>query len=199
MRLSAPLRAALVPLWGFAVLLGFYLLWVYAGSPGEAGAAAETWPADVPPDSTRPTLLLFAHPHCPCTRASIEQLARLSAKHEGALAVHVVFWAPADAPAGWTETDLWRSAAAVPGVTVRSDIGGREARRYGAKTSGHVVLYDLEGRLLFHGGITGARGHNGDNPGADAVSAHLTGQPGPVSTAPVFGCPLFDVSDEEAE
>src|SRR5829696_1264540 len=128
---SARLRATLIPVWGIGVLLGFYLLWVYAGSPGQAGAVAETWPADVPPDATRPTLILFAHPRCPCTRASVEQLARLTAKHPGAFTVQVVFWTPADAPAAWAETDLWRSAAAVPGVTVRADAGGREARKYG--------------------------------------------------------------------
>ena len=57
----------------------------------------------------------------------------------------------------------WRSAAAIPGVTVHVDHDGGEARRFGAETSGFVVLYDAHGELLFAGGITTGRGQAGDN------------------------------------
>jgi hypothetical protein len=65
-------------------------------------------------------------------------------------------------------------------------------RGFGAFTSGQTALYDKGGRLVFSGGITGARGHAGSNRGEnellDAVSANIQG----VATAPVYGCPLED-------
>ena len=45
------------------------------------------------------------------------------------------------------------------------DDDGAEARRFGAETSGQTLLYDARGALAFSGGITGARGHAGDNAG----------------------------------
>ena len=38
-------------------------------------------------------------------------------------------------------------------------------QRFGAETSGQTLLYDRDGRLLFSGGTTGSRGHDGDNAG----------------------------------
>ncbi len=47
------------------------------------------------------------------------------------------------------------------------------------------------GTLLFSGGITGARGHAGDNAGRAAIVA-LLNQLNPATTATnVFGCSLF--------
>jgi glyoxylase-like metal-dependent hydrolase (beta-lactamase superfamily II) len=37
-------------------------------------------------------------------------------------------------------------------------------------TSGHVLVYDRSGKLLFSGGIAGARGQEGDNTGSAAAS-----------------------------
>ena len=41
-----------------------------------------------------------------------------------------------------------RSAAAIPGVKVLSDVHGVEATRFGAETSGHTLLFDRDGRLF---------------------------------------------------
>jgi glyoxylase-like metal-dependent hydrolase (beta-lactamase superfamily II) len=102
----------------------------------------------------------------------------------------VLFYRPRQFPAGWERTDLWRSAAAIPGVTVLVDPDGLEAERFGAKTSGHVLVYDSAGRLLFSGGITGSRGHEGDNDGSDSVLRLLTHGPPPRRHTLVFGCPI---------
>jgi hypothetical protein len=107
------------------------------------------------------------------------------ARAQGSVAATVLFYRPRQFPPGWERTDLWRSAAAIPGVTVRADPEGREAQRFGAVTSGHVLLYDRAGQLLFTGGITGSRGHEGDNAGCDRVIRLLTGSP----TAPTVRGP----------
>jgi hypothetical protein len=71
------------------------------------------------------------------------------------------------------------------------DPEGAAALRFGASTSGQTLLYNDSGRLVFNGGITAARGHEGPNDGQDAVIALLQNRP-PLHTAtPVFGCSLL--------
>jgi len=85
---------------------------------------------------------------------------------------------------------LWRNAAAIPKIAVQEDDNGDEARRFGAATSGYVVLYDMRGQLLFKGGITAGRGHAGDNAGADAIKSLLRGRSVDMNRAPAYGCSL---------
>jgi hypothetical protein len=84
-------------------------------------------------------------------------------------------------------------AAAIPGMTVHVDENGVETQRFQSETSGQAVLYAQSGQLMFHGGITFARGHGNDNPGVDPIESllwHKSSVPGTAST-PVFGCELF--------
>jgi hypothetical protein len=53
------------------------------------------------------------------------------------------------------------------------------------------VLYDARGQLVFRGGITSARGHAGDNYGADAVAEFVNTGVRSRSLTPVFGCSLL--------
>jgi hypothetical protein len=85
-------------------------------------------------------------------------------------------------------------ARSIPGVVVRSDAKGREAARFGMTASGHASLYSTAGRLLFNGGITGGRGHVGDNPGRSALVSILSNISPVASPTPVFGCGLGGLS-----
>ena len=182
-------------LWVVAVVGGMAVLWRYSTAPGVPATPPLTWPRDsrVQPSSDRATLIVLAHPYCPCTRASIEELDRLMARVGDRMTAHVLFVAPAGVESSWEATDLWRTAAAIPGVTVVRDAEGIEAERFHAATSGQVVLYDAAGRLRFSGGITAARGHAGDNPGWSAIVDVLEGAASAASETPVFGCSLFGV------
>jgi hypothetical protein len=184
--------------WAVAAAFGLSRLRAYEGTPGVPARPPRTWPADsrVPGPAGRPALVVLAHPRCPCSRAAIGELAKLMTDCRGRLAATVLVLRPAGVPDGWERTDLWDSAAAIPGVSVSPDPGGAESRRFGAATSGQALLYAVDGRLLFAGGITEARGHRGDNAGRAAVTALVRGtvraaQPAP---APVYGCPLFNES-----
>jgi hypothetical protein len=181
-------------LWAMAVASGMTMLWAYSEAPGAAAAPPAVWPRDsrIRPSAERATLIMLAHSHCPCTRASIEELDRLMAQAGDRLAVDVLFVMPPDAGRGWEATDLRRSAAAIPGVTVLDDVDGIEARRFGALTSGQVLVYDAAGRLRFSGGITAGRGHAGDNAGRSAIVALLDGASSAAVETPVFGCSLVD-------
>ena len=136
-------------------------------------------------------MIVFAHPKCPCTGASMEELNRILAQCSGKVAAHVLFFKPAGLPDSWVRTGLWATAAAIPGVAVHEDCDGEQARLFGAETSGYLVLYDPHGRLLFKGGITGSRAHAGDNAGENAVVALLTGHEASLAQTPVYGCSLL--------
>jgi hypothetical protein len=99
---------------------------------------------------------------------------------------------PDGAPANWDRTDLWNEAGAIPDVELVSDRFARESRRFRSLTSGQVLVYDPQGRLVFRGGITAGRGHRGDNPGRRALVTCLSRNAEGVVHMPVFGCPLFD-------
>jgi hypothetical protein len=190
-------------LWLLAVGSGLGMLWKYQNTAGANGVPPSLWPSNsqIKPTSGRATLVMLAHPRCPCTRASIGELALLMAQCQGRVSAYVLFLRPRDFPDGWEKTDLWQSAASIPGVTALIDEGGLEARRFNAETSGQTILYDAEGQLLFSGGITDSRGHSGDNEGRSAIVAVLNGQQTSQSGAPVFGCSIIDVNqvcgDEE--
>src|ERR1043165_1176426 len=157
-------------LWMSVVGLGLAILWNYENTPGVAAKPSVLWPIEsrIKRAPDKATLIMLAHPHCPCTRASIGELALLMAHSQGRLTAYVLFLKPAGFSEEWEKTDLWQSAASIPGVNVLSDDDGAEARLFHATTSGQTNLYDAEGRLLFSGGITGARGHSGDNAGRSA-------------------------------
>jgi len=81
-------------------------------------------------------------------------------------------------------------------VIVRADQEGNEARCFQVTTSGHVVLYDVHGKLLFSGGITVSRGHSGDNDGRSAIMKLLNHEMVAVPETPVFGCSLLNPKPE---
>jgi hypothetical protein len=125
----------------------------------------------------------------------MEELNRVLATYRGELAVRVLFFTPSDAGPEWRQSSLWESAEAIPGVTVEADLDGHQARRFGAETSGDVLLYDRQGALLFQGGITAGRGHAGDNPGASAIVALLSSRQATTRETPVFGCSLLNPTE----
>jgi hypothetical protein len=186
----------LVGVWTLSVGLGLHALMVYKGKAGPAGQTPETWPVNemVSLSTNKPLLVMFAHPKCPCTRASLGELELLVAKAKDQFQAAVLFYQPKDGSEGWSRTELTDEARSIPGVTVMFDQNGKLARRFGVETSGHTVVYGPDGRLLFTGGITGSRGHLGDNAGLDAVLKVVSkesGQSGRRTTA-VFGCEIFD-------
>jgi hypothetical protein len=184
-------------LWLTCVVLGLGMLAQYERAPGVAAEARAQWPADsqLSLDATRPTLVMLAHPRCTCTRASVAELAELMARTRRRPRGYVVFIKPGTMPGEWEHTELWQAAARIPDVTIVRDDGGVEAQRFGAETSGQTFLYDTSGRLMFSGGTTGARGHEGDNIGRATILALLNQEHTSRSRSFVFGCSLFASGD----
>jgi len=185
-------------LWLLVISFGLWILWGYENNPGKAAKPPKQWPADskILPARDHATLVMLAHPHCPCTRATIGELASIMAHSQGRLTAYVLFLKPTGFSEEWEKSDLWQSAASIPGVTAVIDDEGAEANRFHAATSGQTLLYDAAGLLLFSGGITGSRGHSGDNAGQAAIVSLVNSGAADLTETSVFGCPLFDPNSE---
>jgi len=190
---SSWLLGGLVMLWFAAAVGGLFVVWAYDNGPGVPASTESEWPANTALElaTDRPTLVLLAHPQCTCTRATLGELAEALARAKSLPKTYVVFLKPSSMPDGWEQTDLWKTAAALPNATVVRDDDGKEAERFGAATSGQTMLYDARGALLFSGGITGSRGHAGDNAGRSSLVSLLSRQPATHASTNVFGCSLF--------
>jgi len=183
---------ATIGVWLLAVVAGLAGLAHYAATPGRTPDLRPAWPTgiDLERSSTGSTLVLFLHPRCPCSVATLAQLSRLVPRIRGPLRMIAAVGLPEKAADDWVAGALWEQAGAIRDLRRVRDRGGRLATRFGATTSGHCLLYDRAGRLQFSGGITPARAHEGDNYGQEALLAALNGTgPGRLATE-VYGCPL---------
>jgi hypothetical protein len=110
----------------------------------------------------------------------------------GPLATTIAFSLPPGAQPDFASPSLRTAAAAVLGASVVDDPNETEAHRFHAHTSGTTLLYDAAGHLRFAGGITGSRGHEGENIGEARLLALLADRPTDRAESPVFGCGLDD-------
>ena len=192
------LWVASVALWLVVVAAGLAMVAAYDNRPGVSAKASASWPeaSRLGRPTDRPTLVMVVHPRCDCSRASIAELAELMARAPVRPRAYVAILKPNGLSDDWDVTGIRQAAMRIPGVKVIRDEGGREARSFGAQTSGQTYLYDASGRLLFSGGITAARGHTGESVGRTAILSLLNHEPASVRTSSVFGCSLSSPADQ---
>jgi hypothetical protein len=172
--------AALV--WCWIIAYGLHAMFNHATTSGNVADSPERWPA-----GTRLlrgggfTIVMFVHPDCPCAHSSLTELAVVAA--DAAVTIDVVV------TGSHAAGPMWDDAGRIAGASRTLD-DGREAARFSAHTSGYTVVYDRAGVRRFAGGITGERGHVGDNVGRDAVQRIVAGLDSAVRAHPVFGCSL---------
>lgn len=176
--------------------VGIWLLARHASDVGAAGAAPVSLPAALAAaldwHHDQPLLVLAAHPQCPCLDSTLDELERVLAAAD-AVTVRTLVFAPTHRPEAWCDEDDVRLAPCGRNGAVLPDRDGWLAARLGCLTSGHVLVYDPAGALRFSGGVTGSRGHRGDNPGARALAAALAAaDSAPVAHPPVYGCPIHN-------
>jgi hypothetical protein len=179
--------------WLVAIAAGARVLVSYETAPGRVGNVPNRWPADcgIEPATDRATLVMLVHPQCPCTRASVAELAKIMARIHEKVRAYVLVSKPRDRGVDWIDTGNWKAAKEIPDVSVLVDVDGEESRRFGAETSGQTIVYDSTGHLIFAGGITDSRGHEGDNIGESAIVSLVGDRNAPVArSTSVFGCPF---------
>jgi hypothetical protein len=185
--------------WFCVAVAGMGIMLQYQSSPGPNAHSSRLWPAEstLVRSSNHFTLVMLAHPQCPCSRASISELALLMTRLRSQVSAYVLFFKPSTASEQWLQTDLWANAARIPGVTVLADEDAIETQRFGARTSGQTFVYDPAGHLLFNGGITAGRGHPGNNTGRDAIISLASGKSARYSEHRVFGCLLMTPAKDQ--
>lgn len=193
-------------LWLLLVVAGFIAIEKYVFTPAIKTPPCIDWPKDstlsLTPRSN--TLLLFAHPYCPCSQASLKELHRMLANlnERQQPSVSIIFFKPGQDVAYWKRTPLWVLAKRIQKAHILFDIDGKEASRFKVTTSGQIVVYRPNGTLLYNGGITGGRGHEGENSAEDKLLSllkePLQKTPNTIKISqknyqmPTFGCQLFD-------
>ena len=183
-------------LWAATVGAMYRAIRRFETTPGRAALALRTWPASS--GLSRPagawTLLTLIHPHCSCSRATVEELQAILEKAPPSVRSYVLVYRPSDFRPGWENTEVVQAARRLPRTQVVVDVDAREAKLFGGFTSGQTFLYDGDGNLRFSGGVTALRGHAGLNRGVASVIRIARSGAGN-ATHPVFGCAI--VSREE--
>ena len=149
--------------------------------------------------SPSPRLVIYVHPHCPCTRASLAEFRQLvdgAKSHGRKVSPEIVVVVPPGMDDSWRNGPIVQAAEQLvvdkwAGVRLRINHDLDEALDARATTSGHTLLIDTSGTVIFRGGLTRSRGHAGENAGTRALSELLNDRKPEVATTPVFGCPLY--------
>lgn len=190
--LSKDIRPALLAgLWALCVCAGIGAMVKYEITPGVAATPPTS--ISVPRSETSPRLFLFLHPQCSCSLATVGELNRVLSQMHRPVSTTVFFFKPASEPESFcVGTRIWNDAKTLPNASLQVDIDGKAAQKYGARCSGQILLYEAKtGRLVFSGGITESRGHEGESRGSDAILQYLRNGECPVSRTNVFGCAIW--------
>lgn len=189
----SPFTRCLMALWGTTVLGCVIAMTAYSNLPGLQQNTSSTWPVDsaIKLDSDVPTILLFLHPKCPCSLATVRELQRGLGNDSQAISIRIGLFCPVGRDDSWTDTQLKANAEQAFQGSTFVDREGAEATRFGAITSGQVFAFSPAGECLFRGGATSARGHEGHNLGVQALQQIVAGKPTSCTTTPVFGCPII--------
>lgn len=180
---------------GGALLVGgFFFFEKYKFTAGGQVEAPDRFPSSLKNqwlDASVPTLLLFAHPKCTCTQATLVELRKLKSTLGDKISVKIfISYDQRDFSPEHAKVEA--QARGIASVEVTNDIDRVVAKEFGALTSGQTMLYAPEGNLLFQGGITESRGHEGDNPGSREIT-RIVSSPYIINShgrTPTFGCHL---------
>jgi len=184
----------LVAIWLFLLGVGSWKVAQYATQPGAAAPVSTGWPrhSSLLFSNLKYNLLVFVHPECPCSEATIAELASLQPQLASSTKISVVFVRPAGYSSEIEKSSLWQLASTLKNTTLKIDENGEEALNFATKTSGQVLLYSATGQLQFRGGITAARGHRGENLGSLSIISLVSGHKAVAESTRVLGCSLVN-------
>lgn len=198
-RIQTGLGRAVIVAYFIALLTGIALVHRASAVSGPTNGSPAQWPGSnaLTLAADAPTLLIFAHPRCPCTEATLINLRSIAAA-ERARVVLIISGPAARVQASDDERRLLENARA---DIVTRDPDGAEAERFGVLTSGHVLVYRQDGTRAFSGGITPMQGHRGACDALERLSRSLKYERVPADKGatmgdlPVYGCPIFSACD----
>ena len=105
--------------WVAVLFVTFATMRRYEFTPGADPAAPKSWPMQS--QVTRPlghsSLLVFAHPLCRCTDATLEELAKVARSAGPDIDITVLFFSPDGAGTEWRKSKSVQDAAATVSYT----------------------------------------------------------------------------------
>ena len=197
MRILPKKNILLFSAWLMLCLASFMALNWYKMQPGPVGKLQRVWPQNVQVsfDKNKFNLIMFAHPKCGCTTASLIELEKILHTYAKQINVKIFFYRPTGSDENWSNGDSKKMASKIINVLVYDDEGGQIARRFGALTSGQVMLYSHNGELNYAGGITESRGHIGANAGSRSIASVIDTGKASLKMEHTFGCVLFNEAE----
>ena len=92
-----------VAIWLMLTATGLGALSFYAFTGSSPVQAAQQWPTNeiLALDPARPVLVLFLHPRCPCSSASITELHRVLSRYPDVFQTYAVLTVPPGAASDW--------------------------------------------------------------------------------------------------
>src|SRR5688572_15289890 len=110
-------------MWSAAVLAGIQRIWAYEGTPGGQLSVLATWPDSslMSVDRERTTVMMFVHPLCACTRASLIELREALDVMDPAPAVWIVLLSPVGIVEDSNE-HIAAIAQRIPEATIVTDV-----------------------------------------------------------------------------
>ncbi len=184
--------ATAVFIWLASVSYGLGFLYNYSLKPANMQQVLKNWPEEskIKFAKNQANLVLFLHPHCQCSEASLAELQKIQAQFHKKFKTHLVFILPEGTEQDWIHTKLWKKSQNLANTELIIDKSLQEAKVFASTSSGQVYLFNKERELIFLGGITSARGHQGDSIGNSAIKAYFRSGNMSVEKAPSFGCSL---------
>jgi hypothetical protein len=161
-------------------------------TPGLSQSVPTNWPEDaglsrVPGESH---LLVFIHLQCPCSKATLSNLKSSLNESIGRHQVTIIFSGTSES-AGRNGRMLVAKGTELGAAMVHDHLG-TVTRRFRIKTSGHVLLYDGTGALVYSGGVTAGRGVSGPSGGQRSIEQHMLGETIRLREHVVYGCPILE-------
>lgn len=142
-------------------------------------------------------LLVFYHPHCPCTAASLRNLQRINSSLVSERKIYAFAFHPQDEPVTWIESPTTKLLRGIPNITIIPDREAIACQAFGLSTSGHMLVYDEAQRLIFSGGITPGRGHEGDCQSSFDLRQKINGEKSTLNYWPVYGCSIVESEEKQ--
>ncbi len=187
------LKKTILCSWFFIGLISTGYLYLFITTPGKQ-SQIQYWPqkSKIAVSQDKPTLVIFFHPKCVCSKASFDELSLLLKEVHAPLSVKLVFIRYHNKTEDWHKTDLYQRASAVKGSEVLNDMDGLSAKLLGASTSGIAFLINHERKIVFQGGLTPARGNMGRTPASAFIINWVNTKAKTVTPflSKVFGCEL---------
>ncbi|CAD73292.1 MAG TPA: RedB [Rhodopirellula baltica] len=181
-------------------LVGMTQLVSYSSQPGDVGQSV---PMLLPhslssvqsfEDANQTTVLVFYHPHCPCTRATIRCMERMIASFTSQPTIIAYAFVPSGETDHWIESETTDKLRSFGNVSIVADHNAKACRQFDVATSGHVLVYN-DSKLSFSGGITPSRGHEGNCDSGVAFLHSVNGESEDRREWPVFGCAIVVPSE----